>query len=109
MIKIKQNSLSFFTVFILTTALFAFLIAIVTVDRNSAALIGESGFFSPSSAFFQGVKSFFGGVWRFINALDSPCFVLFRSISVNFVKEFLTLFSLPELVRSFFVELSLML
>ncbi len=88
---------------------FTFLIAIVTVDRNSAALIGESGFFAPSSPFLQGVKSFFQGAGRFFKALDNPCFAVVRNISVNLFKGVLTLFSLPELVRSFFVELLLMI
>lgn len=104
MIEIKQDSLSFSTVFILTAGLFIFLIAIVTVDKNSAALIGESGFFSASSPFFQGVKAFFDGVLRFARALDSPCFKLLRTLWLNFTKDFLTLFSLPELIRSFLLN-----
>lgn len=104
MIEIKQDSLSFSTVFILTAGLFIFLVAIVTVDKNSAALIGESGFFSASSPFFQGVKAFFEGVLRFARALDSPCFKLLRTLWFNFTKDFLTLFSLPELIRSFLLN-----
>ena len=105
MIKIKQNTLSFYTVFILTAGLFTFLIAIVTVDRNSAALIGENGVFSPSSPFFAVLKNIFNGILRFFRVLDNPCFELIRKALTYLAKGFLTLFSLPELIRSFFVEL----
>lgn len=101
----KQDSFSFFSVFLLTFGFFAFLIAIVTVDRNSSALIGETGLFAPSSPLMQGMREFIRGAGRFFTALDSPCFAMLRGIAVFLTKNFLTLFSLPELIRSFFVEL----